>query len=201
MPFQTLLGNFVAGLSYYRYALTFILAIFEGPMVMVASGILLKLNFFYFWPVYLSLMLGDFAADIAWYWAGYHGGRPFVARFGKYFSLTPDVIEKLEGFFHKHKDKILIISKLTMGFGFAVATLFTAGLVHIPFKRYALFNFLGGLVWTGFLIALGYFFGNLYAVLNRGFKVGFLIGLAILMMAILYGSGRYFKQLLLKNKL
>ena len=168
---------------------------------MVASGILLKLNFFYFWPIYFALMLGDFTADICWYWVGYFGGRNFVDRFGKYFSLTPDVLEKIEGFFHKHQDKILFISKITMGFGFAVATLFVAGLVKIPFKRYAWFNFLGGFVWTGVLLLVGYFFGNLYAVLNKGFKVVFIIGLAALMTGVLYGGGRYFKTLLLKNKL
>ena len=162
---------------------------------------LLRLNFFYFWPIYLSLMLGDFVADLGWYWVGFYGGRHFVERFGKYFSLTPDVIEKVEDFFHKHQDKILFISKITMGFGFAVATLFVAGLVRIPFKKYALFNFLGGFIWTGILLSLGYFFGNLYAVLNSGFKIVFIIGLAIFMIAALYGGGRYFKTLLLKNKL
>ena len=63
-------GNFLAGLSYYRYLLTFAVAIVEGPMVMVGSGILLRLEFFYFWPIYLSLMLGDFVADLGWYWVG-----------------------------------------------------------------------------------------------------------------------------------
>jgi membrane protein DedA with SNARE-associated domain len=193
--------NFLAGLSYYRYLLTFVLAIAEGPMVMVASGILLRLGFFYFWPIYLSLMLGDFAADLAWYWVGFYGGRRFVERFGKYFSLTPEVLERLENFFHKHQDKILFISKITMGFGFAMATLLTAGIVRIPFRRYALFNFLGGFVWTGILLFLGYFFGNLYAVLNKGFKIVFIIGLAVLMVGLLYGGGRYFKGLLLKNRL
>ena len=201
MPLQALLENFLSGLTYYRYVLTFVLAIFEGPMVMVASGMLLRLNFFYFWPIYLSLMLGDFVADLGWYWVGFYGGRHFVERFGKYFSLTPDVIEKVEDFFHKHQDKILFISKITMGFGFAVATLFVAGLVRLPFKKYALFNFLGGFIWTGILLSLGYFFGNLYAVLNSGFKIVFIIGLAIFMIAVLYGGGRYFKTLLLKNKL
>jgi len=167
MPLQALLENFLSGLAYYRYVLTFVLAIFEGPMVMVASGMLLRLNFFYFWPIYLSLMLGDFVADLGWYWVGFYGGRHFVERFGKYFSLTPDVIEKVEDFFHKHQDKILFISKITMGFGFAVATLFVAGLVRLPFKKYALFNFFGRVIWTGILLSLGYFFGNLYAVLKQ----------------------------------
>lgn len=167
---------------------------------MVASGILLRLSFFYFWPIYLSLMLGDFVADLLWYTLGRYGGRHFVDRFGKYFSLTPDVLEKIEQFFKKHQDKILFISKITMGFGFALATLITAGLVRVNFKKYAIFNFLGGFVWTGFLLGMGYFFGNLYAPLNKGFKVVFITFLSVIVALALYGGGRYFKNILLKER-
>ena len=197
MPFQHFLTDF----STYKYLAAFLLAIVEGPMVMVAGGMLYRLAFFSFWPIYLLLMFGDFVADLLWYWVGFFGGRHFVERFGKYFSLTPELLEKIEGFFHKHQEKILFISKITMGFGFAVATLFTAGLVRIPFKKYALFNFLGGFIWTGILFSLGYFFGNLYVLLNKGFRVVFIIGLVALMAGALYGAGRYFKTLLLNNKL
>ena len=195
------LQNIFNSLSYYRYVFLFFGALFEGPILMVASGMFLKLGLLYFWPTYLCLMLGDLVADLSWYWVGYYGGNAFVVRWGKYFSLTPDVVEKLEEFFKKHQDKILFFSKITMGFGFAVATLFTAGLVKVPFKKYALFNFLGGFIWTGILLAVGYFFGNLYNVLNKGFRVAFVIFLVALVVGALYGGGKYFKQLLLKNKL
>jgi len=191
--------NFLQGLSYYRYFVVFLLAIVEGPMVMVACGILLRLSFFYFWPVYLALMLGDFVADLGWYWMGRYGGRRFVARFGKYFSITPEVLDRLEIFFKKHQDKILIISKITMGFGFAVATLFTAGLIKVDFKKYAVFNFLGGFVWTGILLSAGYFFGQLYTLLGKGFKIAFIVFLAAVVSAALYGGGKYFKTHLLKD--
>jgi hypothetical protein len=57
------LQNILNGLSYYRYFLTFLGAIVEGPILMVACGMLLKLKFFYFLPIYFSLLLGDFVAD------------------------------------------------------------------------------------------------------------------------------------------
>jgi membrane protein DedA with SNARE-associated domain len=195
------LQNILNGVSYYRYVFMFFGALFEGPILMVASGMLLKLNFLYFWPTYLCLLFGDFVADLIWYWVGYYGGNAFVKKWGKYFSLTPNIVEKLEVFFKKHQDKILFLSKITMGFGFAVATLFTAGLVKVSFKKYVLFNFLGGFVWTGILITVGYFFGNLYYVLNKGFRVAFIIFLVVLVVGALYGGGKYFKSLLLKNRL
>jgi len=187
------------GVSYYRYVLAFFLAIVEGPMVMVASGILLKLGLFYFWPIYLALMLGDFAADLLWYAIGYHGARKFVDRWGHYFSLTPKVIARLERLFKNHHDKILFISKITMGFGFALATLIAAGMAKVPFKKYALYNLLGGFVWTGILLGAGYFFGQIYSVLGKGFKVAFIIFLVALVSGALYGGGKYFKKKMLKD--
>jgi len=188
-----IIQHFVSGLSYYRYLLAFVLAIFEGPIVMVGSGLLLRLGFFYFWPIYLALVLGDFVADLGWYAVGYFGARKFVDRWGKYLSLTPPVMRKLEKLFKEHHDKILFISKITMGFGFALATLVAAGMSKVPFKKYALYNFLGGFIWTGILLAAGYFFGQLYTLLGKGFKIAFIIFLAVLVSAILFGAGKYFK--------
>lgn len=196
---MVVLKHFVEGLSYYRYVLAFFLAIVEGPMVMVASGILLRLGFFYFWPIYLALMLGDFVADLGWYAVGFYGARKFADRWGKYLSLTPAAIRKLERLFKEHHDKILFISKITMGFGFALATLITAGMAKVPFKKYALYNFLGGFVWTAVLVSAGYFFGQLYTLLGKGFKVAFIIFLAVLVSGALYGAGKYFKGRFLKD--
>ncbi len=201
MPIVAIVQNFLSGLSYYRYVLTFFLAIIEGPMVMVASGALLRLGLFYFWPIYLTLMLGDFVADLGWYAVGFYGGRPFALRWGKYLSITPELLEKIEKFFKKHQTKILFISKITMGFGFALATLIAAGMVRVSFKKYALFNFLGGFVWTGLLLLLGYFFGQVYTLIGKGFKIAFVACLTIIVILALYGAGRYFKGQFLKRDL
>jgi len=197
IPFE----HFLAGLSTFKYLFAFVLAIVEGPMVMVASGILYRLGFFSLLPIYFSLMLGDFAADLGWYAVGRFGALKFVNRWGHYFSLTPDVVEKLEKTFERHHDKILFISKITMGFGFALATLIAAGMARVPFKKYALYNFLGGFIWTGLLMALGYFFGHLYTLLDKSFRLAFIIFLIAAVMAAIYGGGKYFKKQFLKANL
>lgn len=196
-----IIQHFVSGLSYYRYLLAFALAIVEGPIVMVGSGLLLRLGFFYFWPIYLALMLGDFVADIGWYAVGYFGARKFVDRWGHIFSLTPEVMERMDKLFKEHHDKILFLSKITMGFGFALATLIAAGMSRVPFKKYALFNFLGGFIWTGLLVGVGYFFGQLYTLLGKGFKIAFIVFLAVFILALLFGLGKYFKKRFTKGEI
>lgn len=190
MPFE----HFLAGLSSFKYIFAFLLAVVEGPMVMVASGMLYRLGFLSFWPIYLALMLGDLTADLGWYAVGRYGARRFVDRWGRYFSLTPEVLDKLEKLFKDHHDKILFISKITMGFGFALATLIAAGMAKVPFKKYALYNFLGGFIWTGILLAAGYFFGQLYTLLDKGFRAVFVVFLIALISGFFYGASKYFKR-------
>ena len=127
----------------FKYLLVFLITIVEGPAIMVFSGFLAKVGFLYWLPAYLALMAGDLAGDVAWYLAGRRWGMKFVDRFGRYFSLDRYSVEKVNEKFHNYKNSILLISKLTMGFGFAIVTLFGAGMAKIPFKRFLLINFLG----------------------------------------------------------
>jgi len=170
----------------YKYIILFPLAIFEGPIIMVVSGFLYHLGYFPFLPLYLTLIIADLVGDFIWYGVGYHFGRP--------------IILKHEAKFHNHQNKILFISKMTMGFGFAHVTLITAGAVKVSFKKYVLLNFLGGFIWTGFLMMIGYFFGNLYTVIEDQFKIVSVIALIIIVLAAFYGFSRYMRQRFIENK-
>src|SRR6185369_850399 len=154
------IGDF---LNLSKYSLVFLGCIVEGPIVMITSGFLYRLNQFHIAPLYFALMAGDFTADIAWYAVGRFGAHPLIKHFGKFLNITPEIIEKIEKRFKTYQDKILFISKITMGFGFALATLIVAGMLKVDFKRYAILNFLGGFIWTAFLLIVGYFFGELYS--------------------------------------
>ena len=178
----------------YRYFIIVPLTLIEGPIVMMVSGVLLGLGYFDFWILYAVLMGSDLLADIIWYWLGYHYGYRFMARYGKYVSIEEKEISAVRKLFHRYHDRILIISKLTMGFGFAVVTLFTAGLSHVPFKKYLMLNFLGQIVWTAVLMGIGYYLGNYYLRVNNIF--GFVSSAAIIVLVFLalIGFGRYLKK-------
>ncbi len=166
----------------YKYIILIPLATLEGPFIMMFSGSLIKLDYLSFWPAFLVLMCGDLLADVLWYWIGYTWGEKFIRRFGKLFGVSMVEVEKAKTIFHTHKNSILFVSKITMGFGFATAVLVTAGLVGIPFKRYVLLNVLGQIVWTSVLIGVGFFFGNFYQSLNSIFEqLSFIAGAVIVM--------------------
>jgi membrane-associated protein len=146
----------------YRYAVLLPIAIFEGPVITIIAGFLCSQGQFSVLVVYGIVILGDLIGDVVWYYIGYHYGHRFVKRFGGRFGLTEEKITKVQEKFHKYKNPILFFSKITNGFGFALAVLFTAGLSKIPFWRYITINFIGQFVWSGMLLAAGYFFGNAY---------------------------------------
>jgi membrane-associated protein len=183
----------------YKYFIIFPLAIVEGPIIMVVSGFLLHLGYFDFWPLYLVLMVGDLAADVLWYGIGHHGARPFIKRYGHLLGITEALFLKLEEAFHAHHMKILFISKVTMGFGFAIATLIAAGATRVPLRQYILINFVGGFIWTGLLMAVGYVFGNFYLLIDEGLRIVFIVTLSIAILALVLGFGNARRKRFIKD--
>lgn len=159
---QAWLIQFGAHHAFLVYIPVVVVAMLEGPFLSIIFGVLLRLGYFSFLPIYAALMIGDLIGDIGWYYIGYHYGRKAIHRFGERFGVTEEKVEKVEKLFHQHKNKILFTSKITNGFGFALAVLMTAGIAKIPFKRYITINFLGQMIWSGLLLAVGYFFGESY---------------------------------------
>jgi membrane protein DedA with SNARE-associated domain len=179
---------------YLVYILIIMFACLEGPVFSILFGILIRLGYFSFTPIYIALMLGDMVGDTIWYWIGRKFGYPFVRKYGKYFSITEENIHKVERIFHTYQKSILIISKLTTGFGFAIVTLFTAGLVKIPFRTYTALNFLGQFVWTALLIGVGYYFSYLYVTFENSLSRLSLIALFVILVASFIGFSRFIKE-------
>lgn len=191
----------VTSLYAYRYIGLFLGAFFEGPIIMAAAGFLIKLGHFKVLPAFSMLLLGDLLADITWYYIGHFGARKFIQKFGRFFGVTENILEKVKKLFQRHHNKILLFSKVTMGFGVAVPILITAGISKISIRRFILLNFLGGLVWTASIMTIGYFFGNIYILISDSLKIGFIIGVGIMLAAILFGFSKFLRTEVLENKI
>lgn len=183
----------------FKYPAIFVLAILEGPVTMAAVGFLLKLNYFSFLPAYLALLFGDLAGDIGWYLLGYFGAHRFIKRFGKYISITEESSARLSRIFRNHEGKILFLSKITMGFGFAVATLFTAGMSKVPIKKFIALNLVGGLPWTAFMMILGYTFGHVYLKISDSLRIGSIVFSVIILLLALKGFNTYIRTTYIKK--
>ncbi len=165
-----------------------------GPMLSILLGVLLHQGYFSLIPVYTVLMIGDLIGDTVLYYLGYKYGYRAIGKFGKYLGITEKRVEKASVLFHRYKDPVLFISKITNGFGLSVVTLLTAGIVRIPFLRYLAFNMLGQFVWTGALLYVGYTFGGLYDEIDTWNGRITIIGIVIVAFILGYGYRNYRKK-------
>ena len=176
------LGSIVAFFEVSKYPLIFIGCYIEGTVIMIGTGILWHSGAVSFWPAYVALLSADILADLMWYAIGYYGARRFVNQWGHYVGLTQTNVAKVERRFHEHHTWILLVSKLSMGFGLAVATLTTAGMLRVPLSRFIIINVLGGIVWVFGMMVIGYYFGNVLALIPREFQ----IALAVLVLVLVF---------------
>jgi membrane protein DedA with SNARE-associated domain len=165
----------IAFLQGSKYFLLFGAALVEGPVASLTSGFLLKFGQLQFLPVFIVLVAGDLAADIGWYCLGRFGTRALILKYGRFVSITPESLATVEQRFNRYHARILFISKLTMGFGFAVVTLTVAGMSRVPFRNFFALNLVGGLIWTLFLLGIGHSFGNVFALVSDEVKAIFLV--------------------------
>lgn len=177
----------------YKYFVLFGVAFLEGPVIMTLSGLLVRLGHTSLWPTYCALTTGDLLADAMWYWIGYFFARPLMHRYGRFFSLTPALLTKTQTLYKKYHANILFFSKLTMGFGFSLVVLMTAGMSRVPFRKYLLLNAAGEVLWAGGLMSVGYFFGSLYTTINTDLQYVSIGAFTVVCGAVIYGVGRAFR--------
>jgi membrane protein DedA with SNARE-associated domain len=154
-----------AFLKHYGYWAMLPLMIIEGPVATIIAAMLASLGAFA-WPmVLLFSILGDMIGDVLLYAAGWKWGMGFVHGAGKYLGITETVVLKMEKYFEKHGGKTIFAVKSTTGLCWA--TFATAGIVKMDFKKFVKYSFMGGVVWSGFLVAMGYFYGFLWKEMKQ----------------------------------
>ncbi len=183
--------------EFLKYPLIGLGAFIEGPILMVASGLLLHQDLLKLTPLFIALMVGDLIADIMWYYIGYFFAEPLIRKNGTWFGVSLETFEKTKALFNKHHQNIILISKITLGFGVAKGVLMAAGAARVPFRTFILLNTFGELILISVLVSLGYFFGNALMLTLTGhpYKLGLIVAIIGL---ILFGI--YFITKKLKEK-
>lgn len=180
--------------EFLKYPLISVGAFVEGPVLMIATGFLLKHHLLKLFPLFVALMVGDLFGDILWYSIGRYGAEPLIRKKGKWLGFTVEGFENIKSKFLKHHTNILLVSKMTLGFGLAKGVLMAAGASHVSFKKFLLLNFLGEIVLIAILLVIGYFFGNTYSMISHKYKFVFLAIVIIALIALLAYASRIMKK-------
>lgn len=185
-------------MSQYGYWVILPLMIIEGPVSTLMAAILASLGAFNVWAVLFFSIIGDVIGDILFYIAGYFWGMPFVNKIGRYMGITENMIVRMEKYFEDHGGKIIFTVKSTTGICWA--TFVAAGIARMNFWKFFKYSVLGGVVWSGFLVAMGYFYGYMWREIKEYIEwAGWLVmGLALVFLIIMNIYKKYKSKELLK---
>jgi len=89
---------------------------------------------------------------------GYRGGRPLLDRYKSVFRIDDVTIARGERLFDQYGAVTIFFARFIFGLRVIAGPL--AGVLHMPWKRFAVFNFLGALLWVTVISLVGYKFGK-----------------------------------------
>ncbi len=167
-----------------------VIIIIPSEVILATGGILAGRGIFSFWMTFLIGLLGSVFCAIIIYLIGYFGGRSFVKKYGKYFFMKEEDIEKCDIWFQKYG---LLSAFLARNFPI-VRTLISLpmGISKVNFKSFVLFTTLGSIPWTFAFVYVGYSLGNNWIVLDNFIKK---LKLPIIILLILLLINYLFKKL------
>lgn len=99
------------------------------------------------------------------YVIGYRGGRRLFDRYRSAFRIKSETIARGERLFDRYGAVTILFARFIFGLRVIAGPL--AGVLRMPWKRFAVFNFLGALLWVTVISFVGYKFGKHWDLLTE----------------------------------
>ncbi|MGA1932122.1 DedA family protein [Arcobacter sp. YIC-464] len=154
---------------------------FPSEVVMIPAGYLAykgEMNLFL--AIFFGI-LGSLAGALLNYFLAIKFGRVFLIRYGKYFFIKEETIDKMEEFFKSHGHISTFSGRLIPAVRQYIS--FPAGLARMNIFIFSIYTTLGAAIWVVVLALLGYFIGDNEALVKEYLRyiiVGILFALAAL---------------------
>jgi membrane protein DedA with SNARE-associated domain len=136
-----------------------------GETILLAAGFFAASGHFSIAIVMAVACLGAVLGDNFGYLIGHKLGRATLLRYGRYVGLTPKRLAMFEAFFESHGDKTILVARFITGLRVFAALL--AGAAGMRWRTFAIYNFLGAVLWSITITLAGYFFGHSWHLLER----------------------------------
>ncbi len=189
------IGEFAINLiSNYGYLGMFLGMVLEAVIIIIPSeailatgGILASQKIFTLLGAFLIGLLGSVFCAIIIYYMGYFGGKAFVKKYGKYFFMKEEDIEKSDSWYQKYG---LLAALIGRNFPI-IRTLISLpiGIMRLSFTKFLLYTTIGSIPWTFAFVYLGYALGNNWTIINeyvQKLKVPIKILIFILIISYIY---------------
>ncbi len=167
------MDNFVLNLiNEYGYIGMFLGMVLEAVIIIIPSelilatgGILASKNIFTFWGAFFTGLIGSVFCAIVIYFMGYFGGSAFSKKYGKYFFMKEDEVDKSNNWFNKYG---LLASCIGRNFPI-IRTLISlpVGIARLSFFKFIIYTTIGSIPWTFVFVYFGYALGNNWTILKE----------------------------------
>ncbi len=159
---------------------------FPSEVVMPPAGYLAWKGEMSLTLVLLSGIAGSLLGALFNYWVAVKLGRPFLLRYGKYFFVSKESIDKADEFFSKHGHVSTLIGRLLPVIRQYISL--PAGIARMPMKTFMLFTTIGAGSWVIVLTFAGYLLGEHQDLLKEYLHI---ITLGCVAIALIIGGGYY----------
>ena len=141
-----------------------VIIIIPSELILATGGILASKGIFTFTGSFITGLLGSVFCAIVIYFMGYFGGVSFVKKYGKYFFMKEDDIEKSDSWFNKYG----MISALLCRNLPIVRTLISLpiGITKQSFIKFVIYTTIGSIPWTLAFTYFGYALGDNWIKIN-----------------------------------
>ena len=158
---------------------------FPSEIIMIPAGYLAYKGEMNVYIVVLVGILGSVAGALFNYYLAMHFGRKFILKYGKYFFIKEETLDKLEAFFIKHGDLSTFNGRLIPGIRQLISL--PAGLARMNIVKFSFYSGLGAGIWVIVLVALGYILGSNEALISEHLKTATLMALlSVVLITIFY---------------
>jgi len=158
---------------------------FPSEIIMIPAGYLAyqgEMN------VYLVVLIGIFGSvggALFNYYIAMHFGRKFLLKYGKYFFIKAETLDKLEAFFTKHGELSTFNGRLIPGIRQLISL--PAGLARMDLMRFSFYSALGAGIWIVVLVVLGYLLGSNEKLISEYLHTATIIALlSVLFITVFY---------------
>ncbi len=170
---------------FFGMILEAVIIIIPSELILATGGILASKRVFSLLGAFLIGLLGSVFCAIIIYFMGYFGGSAFSKKYGKYFFMKENEIEKSNDWFEKYGLLAACVGRNIP----IIRTLVSLpiGIAKLSFTKFVIYTTIGSIPWTFVFVYFGYALGNNWTILKEfTSKIKVPIKILIIILVIYY---------------
>ncbi|MEK3688725.1 DedA family protein [Paenibacillus sp. FSL R10-2736] len=154
---QELFASYGYSVLFFGLLLEFIALPFPGETTMAFAGFLSYTGRLDFFTLVIVAFAGTTVGMTITYFIGLRAGLPFIQRYGKWFMFSPAKLEKTQRWFERYGSVLISIGYFVPGVRHFTG--YFAGIISLPFRKFAMYAYGGALFWVLLFLGIGKIFG------------------------------------------